>query len=470
MARGSFFDSVASYVSRACGYSNYPKGVLEQVRTCNAIYRIRIPVRDDEGRVQVVEAFRAEHSYHRLPAKGGIRFSKHVSLNETIALAALMTYKCALAGVPFGGAKGGVKIDPKQISEGFRERVTRRYTAELIRKNFIGPEVDVPAPDYGTGEREMGWIADTYKNIRMNEANVYGCVTGKPLAMQGIAGRKDATGLGVYFGIRSCLGDAVQMKKVGLSPGIAGKRIILQGLGNVGLSAARFLQDEGKALIVGVAEWDGGIYHPDGIDVHALARHRDETGSIRDFPGVEAEEDRAAVLERDCDILIPAALENQIHVGNASRIRAKIIAEAANGPVSSEGEKICLERGIWMIPDLYLNSGGVTVSYFEWLKNRSGASLDRLSSRHEENANRAMVEAVEGLVGRGMEVSVRDTLLSGPDEASLVRSALEQTMMRGYDTLGRFWKERDLPDIRTAAFLFAIEQVAESYSHHGIFP
>ncbi len=470
MSRGSFFESVSGYVNRAARYSKIDRGLLDQVRSCNAVYRIRFPVRTDDGSIRVIEAFRAEHSYHRLPTKGGIRFSKHVSLNETIALAALMTYKCALVGVPFGGAKGGVKIDPQTASDGFRERVTRRYTAELIRKNFIGPDIDVPAPDYGTGEREMGWIVDTYKNIRMNDPNIYACVTGKPISMQGIPGRKQATGLGVYLGIRSCLDQGDEMKKLGLTPGVAGKRFILQGLGNVGYHAAASLVNMGKAILVGVAEREGGIYCKDGIDLEALVRHRAESGSILGFPGAVDVADRTQVLEMDCDILVPAALENQIHGSNAARIKARIVAEAANGPVAASGEKILRERGVMMIPDLFLNSGGVTVSYFEWLKNRAGVSFDRMISRHEEIVKREIVGAMEGLVGQSLPHEQREMIIHGPNEETLVVAALEETMMRAYSRIHTFWKQRDLPDMRTAAFLLAIERVADSYAHHGIFP
>lgn len=470
MSRGSFFESVSGYVNRAARYSKIERGLLDQVRSCNAVYRIRFPVRNDDGSIRVIEAFRAEHSYHRLPTKGGIRFSKHVSLNETIALAALMTYKCALVGVPFGGAKGGVKIDPLTASEGFRERVTRRYTAELIRKNFIGPDIDVPAPDYGTGEREMGWIVDTCKNIRMNDANVYASVTGKPISMQGIPGRKQATGLGVYLGIRSCLEQADEMKRIGLKPGVAGKRFILQGLGNVGYHAAANLINQGNAVMVGVAEREGGVYCENGLDLEALVEHRAATGSILGFPGAIDVADRAAVLEMDCDILVPAALENQIHGTNAARIKAKIIAEAANGPVTTSGEKILQERGIMMIPDIFLNSGGVTVSYFEWLKNRAGVSFDRMISRHEEIVKREIVDAMEGLVGQSLSPERRKVIIHGPNEETLVTAALEETMTRAYARIHKFWKKRDLPDMRTAAFLLAIERVADSYAHHGIFP
>lgn len=470
MSRESFYESVSGYFDRAAGYSRIEPGLLEQVRACNAVYRIRFPVRADDGSIEVIEAFRAEHSYHRLPTKGGIRFSKYVSLDETIALAALMTYKCALVGVPFGGAKGGVRIDPTTASEGFRERVTRRYTAELIRKNFIGPDIDVPAPDYGTGEREMGWIADTYKNIRMNDPNPYAVVTGKPVSMQGISGRKQATGLGVYLGIRSFLEQGEEVKRLGLTPGTAGKRFIIQGIGNVGYHTADNLVRQGDAILVGVAEREGGIYCRDGLDLEALVRHRAETGSILGFPGAIDVPDRAAVLEMDCDILIPAALENQIHGDNAPRIRAKIVAEAANGPVAEDGEKVLLERGIAMIPDIYLNAGGVAVSYFEWLKNRAGVSFDRMISRHEEIIKRGIVDAMEDLTGRTLPESQRQSIVQGPNEEALVVAALESTMIHSFEKLYCFWKERNLPDMRTAAFLLAIEKVAESYLHHGIFP
>ena len=469
MSRGVFFESVSAYFDKAATYSRMDAGILKQVKTCNAIYRMRFPVRNDDGTVRVVEAFRAEHSYHRQPTKGGIRFSRMVSLNETVALAALMSYKCALVGVPFGGAKGGVRISPSQESEGFRERVIRRYTAELIRKNFIGPDIDVPAPDYGTGEREMGLIVDTFKNIRMNEANAYACVTGKPLSMQGIPGRTQATGQGVYFGLRSCFENTTLMKKISLSPGLAGKRVILQGLGKVGYHAAKHLQEDGKAIIVGVSEQEGGIYSADGLDISALLEQRQATGSIMDFPGAR-NMDRAEVMEQPCEILIPAALENQITAENAPRLQARVVAEAANGPVDRDGDAILQERGILVIPDVYLNAGGVTVSYFEWLKNRSGVSFDRMISRHEEMRNESMVAAMEELSGKSLDPLKRRNMIHGPDELRLVVAAMEGTMSRSFHLLEEFWSRRKVPDLRTAAFLKAIERLAESYQDHGIFP
>lgn len=470
MARGKFFQSVSKYFDKAAAHSGIKQGMLRQVKTCNSVYRMRFPVREDNGEITVVEAFRAEHSYHRLPTKGGIRFSRRVSLDETIALAALMSYKCAIVGVPFGGAKGGIMIDPNNISQGFRERVTRRYTAELIRKNFIGPDIDVPAPDYGTSEREMGWIADTYKNLRMNEPHPYACVTGKPLAMQGIPGRKEATGLGVYYGIRTYMDQAEDMYALGLKPGVAGKRIIVQGLGNVGYHAAYFLQNQGKAIITGIVEREGALLSEEGLDVEAVFAHRCQTGSLEGYPGARFIADRQSPLEAECDILLPAALEDQITGENAGRIQARIIAEAANGPVDFEGQNILKERGIQILPDVYLNAGGVTVSYFEWLKNRAGVSFDRMFSRHEQLNKYRIVESIESLTGKSIPESIRSELIHSASEKDMVIAALDQTMTHAFHKIHRIWKEKDLPDLRTAAFLMSIERIAESYEQHGIFP
>jgi len=470
MSRGSFFESVNHYFDRAAKYSTHSKDLLDQIRACNAVYRMRFPVRTDDGRIRVVVAFRAEHSFHRLPTKGGIRYSPHVTLDETIALASLMTYKCALVGVPFGGAKGGLRLNPFTESVDFLERATRRLTAELIRKNFIGPDIDVPAPDFGTGEREMGWIADTYKNIKQNAPHPYACVTGKSVAMQGIAGRREATGRGVYFGIRSALDDVGMAKSLGLNPGIAGKRVIVQGLGNVGYHAAHFLQIDGDAVITGIAEYEGSLWNPDGLDVRAVANFRKETGSLANYPDATFMANSAELLERPCDVLVPAALENVMTAENAPRIQASIIAEAANGPIDKDGEKILRQRGVLMIPDLYLNAGGVTVSYFEWLKNKAGVSFDRMISRREELMKRELIGEIERICGVRMDAERRESLISGPEEDSIVNAALEQTMALAYQKIHDVWKERKLPDFRTAAFLAAVDHIAISYGHHGIFP
>ena len=468
--RSPFLTSVSRYFDGAAKLTDHPPGLLEQVKCCNAVYRMRFPVKRDDGSIEVVEAYRAEHSHHRTPTKGGIRFSLDVTQDEVIALAGLMTYKCAVVGVPFGGAKGAVRVDSHAISDGFRERLVRRYTTELFKKNFIGPAIDVPAPDYGTGEREMAWIADTYSMLAHNELHPYACVTGKPLTLHGIPGRKEATGLGVFYGIRECLSHADDMQTLGLTPGIAGKRVVVQGLGNVGYHAAKFLQQEGGALIIAIAEKEGGIHNSLGLDVDAVFQHLKARRSILDFPGARNIATPGEVLELECDILVPAALENQITEDNAPRIRAKIIAEAANGPVTAGADEILRERGVFIIPDIYLNAGGVTVSYFEWLKNLSHVSFGRMSSKHEALNNRHLLDAVEKLTGKSLDGGERKLILRGPQEIDYVYAALADTMGFSYNWIREAWKSRTLPDLRTAAFYLAIDRIARSYLALGIFP
>jgi glutamate dehydrogenase (NAD(P)+) len=465
-----FLGAVERYFERGARHTDFDRRLLTQVKRCNSVYETNFPVLDDRGEIEVVQGFRVEHSHHRLPTKGGIRFSEDVTRDEVMALAALMTFKCAIVNVPFGGAKGAVRIDAQGCSEGFRERVTRRYTAELAKKNLVGPSVDVPAPDYGTGEREMGWIADTFKALNPTQLDAFACVTGKPLSMHGIPGRREATGLGVYYGIHECTSRAEDMRALGLSPGLAGKRLIVQGLGNVGYHAAKFASEQGGALIAGIAEIEGGIYNPDGLDVEAVARHRRETGSLLDAPGVTKVLGSAETLEQECDVLVPAALENQITAENAPRIRARIVAEGANGPVDPPGEAILLERGALVIPDIYLNAGGVTVSYFEWLKNLSHASFERMTTRYEEIASLRVLETIERLTGESLSAEEKRALAEGPKEIDFVYSALAETMERSYQRVHERWKHGGLPDLRTAAFCFAIEHIANSYLAQGIFP
>ncbi|BET66158.1 Glu/Leu/Phe/Val dehydrogenase [Opitutales bacterium ASA1] len=466
----SLHESVSDFFDRAAVHAKLEPGLVSQIKVCNAVYRMRFPVKHDDGRIEVVEAFRAEHSHHRLPTKGGIRFSPHLTQEEVVGLAALMTYKCAIVGVPFGGAKGGVKIDPHAISDGFRERLTRRYTAELVSKNFIGPSVDVPAPDYGTGEREMAWIADTFRALQPGHMHTYACVTGKPLALHGIPGRKEATGLGVYFGIKEALADPADAAALGLTRGLPGKRVVVQGLGNVGYHAAKFLQQDGKAVIVALAEIEGAIHAPDGLDVDEVMKHRAATGSILDYPGATNLARAADALEVDCDIVVPAALEGQITAENAPRIRAKIVAEAANGPVTPDGEAILHAAGKLVVPDVYLNAGGVTVSYLEWLKNISHVSFGRISAYYDETEHSRFLETLERLTGKSLPESERKTLVHGAREIDLVRSALAETMIRSYDDIRRTARDNGLADLRTAAFLLAIQRVATTYTTMGIFP
>ncbi|SFP87563.1 Glu/Leu/Phe/Val family dehydrogenase [Hymenobacter arizonensis] len=464
-----FYDSVLQFYDQAAQFSKLDPGIIAQIRACNSIYKVNFPVEVD-GHIQVFEGIRVQHSHHKLPSKGGIRFSTYVDEEEVKALATLMTFKCALVDVPFGGAKGGVKINPRTSSVQTLERVTRRYASELIKKNLIGPGVDVPAPDYGTSSREMAWIADTYLTFKYGDTSALGCVTGKPVGQGGIRGRTEATGLGVFFGLRELFADTDMLKPLGLSSGMSGKRIIVQGLGNVGYHAAHFCQQEG-ALITGIAEREGGIFNPDGLDVEAVMKHRTESGSILNYPGAKNLEDTLALLEYECDVLLPAALENQIHEGNAANIKAKVIAEGANGPVTKGAEKILLERGIVVLPDLYLNAGGVTVSYFEWLKNLSNVRFGRMGKRAEEASLQRLVTTIEQTTGKSISAQERELIVRGSDEIGLVRSGLEDTMIVAYHEIRAVMNQiKGIQDLRTAAFYSAIEKVGVSYQSLGIFP
>lgn len=464
----SFFQGVERNFDKAAGFTRFEKGILEQIKACNSVYQMKFPVRIGD-KIEVVEAYRVQHSHHKLPCKGGIRYSMDVNQDEVMALAALMTYKCAIVNVPFGGAKGGIRINPKNYTTFELEKITRRYASELVKKNFIGPGIDVPAPDYGTGAREMSWIADTYASLKPGEIDALGCVTGKPVTQGGVRGRTEATGLGVYYGVRELCNVAEDMKKLGLPTGIAGKKVIVQGLGNVGYHAAKFFY-EGGAIIVGLAEYEGGIYDAKGLDLEKVVAHRKATGSILDFPGATNIVNSLETLEMECDILIPAALENVINASNAARIKAKIIGEGANGPLTPEADEILLQKGCIIVPDMYLNAGGVTVSYFEWLKNLSHVRFGRMDKRFSENQNTNILQTVEGLTGKKVSDIERRQILHGPDEVDLVYSGLEDTMIGSYHEIREAMLSLNMTDMRTAAFTVAINKVGVSYEELGIFP
>jgi glutamate dehydrogenase (NAD(P)+) len=466
----SFFGAVERSFDKAAKFTKWERGILEQIKACNAVYQMRFPIKRDDGNVEVVEAYRVQHSQHKTPCKGGIRFAAEVNQDEVMALAALMTYKCAIVNVPFGGGKGGIKINPRKYSAYELEKITRRYTAELIRKSFIGPGTDVPAPDYGTGEREMAWILDTYTAMHPGEIDAAGCVTGKPVSQGGVRGRREATGLGVFFGLREVCSMPDIMTKLGLPVGVEGKKIVVQGLGNVGYHSAKFFQDAG-AKIIALAEFEGSITNPDGLDVDEVFNHRKNTGSILNFPKATNLAKNTDALELECDILIPAALENVIDGENAPRIKAKLIGEAANGPLTPEADEIFVKRGIIVVPDMYLNAGGVTVSYFEWLKNLSHVRYGRMEKRFNENMNSHILGQIEGLTGKKVVEKEREYILHGADEVDLVYSGLEETMITATHEIMNEWKNNpEIPDMRTAAYVVAINKVGTSYAELGIFP
>ncbi|MEJ8818496.1 Glu/Leu/Phe/Val family dehydrogenase [Lacibacter sp. H407] len=466
----SFFGAVEQSFDKAAGFTKWDKGILEQIKQCNSVYQMRFPVKMDDGNIEVIEAYRVQHSQHKSPCKGGIRFSEEVNQDEVMALAALMTYKCAIVNVPFGGGKGGIKINPRNHSAYELEKITRRYTSELVKKNFIGPGIDVPAPDYGTGEREMAWIVDTYSSLRPGEIDAAGCVTGKPISQGGVRGRKEATGLGVFFGIREVCNMEDVMSKLGLPTGVKDKKVVVQGIGNVGYHSAKFFRENG-AKIIAISEHDGAVYNPDGLHEDELIEFRKKTGSIINFPGATTLAKTTDALELECDILIPAALENVINGDNAPRIKAKIIGEAANGPLTPEADEIFAAKGVLVVPDMFLNAGGVTVSYFEWLKNLSHVRYGRLEKRFTENLNTNILGQMEFLSGKKVKKEHRDIITHGPDEVDLVYSGLEETMITAVNEVMECWKQNpSIPDMRTAAYVVAINKVATSYAELGIFP
>ncbi|WBU64547.1 Glu/Leu/Phe/Val family dehydrogenase [Paracoccus aerodenitrificans] len=469
----SFRDSVDRMFLHAASLSKLPPGLIEKIRVCNSTYTVRFGVRL-RGAIHTFTGYRSVHSEHMEPVKGGIRYAMSVNQDEVEALAALMTYKCALVEVPFGGSKGGLRINPRDWDEDELERITRRFTYELSRRSLISPSQNVPAPDMGTGEREMAWMADAYKRLHPDDINAKACVTGKPVTIGGIMGRVEATGRGIQYALQEFFRHPEAVKRAGLSGELSGKRIVIQGLGNVGYHAAKFLSEEDGCPIVTVVEYNGTVHNPNGLDIEALKAHIKETGGVEDFPGASFRPAGMEGLEDECDILIPAAVESVITEENAPRLKAKLIIEAANGPVTAEGDKVLNERGIVVIPDMYANAGGVTVSYFEWVKNLSQISLGRMERRYEEHRNRLLVNEIGRLsADSGLEWTMTDgfkeAYLHGADEIELVRSGLDDTMRESYMKMEEVWFGDDrVNDLRTAAYVVALRRIANVYGSLGL--
>ena len=464
----TFKESVDLMFDRAAATLNLPLGLAAQIKTNNNIYMVRFFVKFRDS-YRIFTGWRSVHSEHRLPVKGGIRYAPTVSQDDVEALAALMTYKCAIVDVPFGGAKGGLCIDPREYNEQELELITRRFAQELIKKGYINPALNVPAPDMGTGEREMAWIADTYRNLHPEDINAIACTTGKPFSQGGIQGRVEATGRGVFYGIKEFFNNSEDVKNAGLEGNLEGKRIIVQGLGNVGFHATKFLEEEGGARIIGIIEREGAILSEKGFSVEEVAAYRAERGSLKHFPGATYIANGKSLLEAECDVLIPAAIEGQITLENARRIKAPVIAEAANGPVTYMADNVLREAGKTIIPDAYLNAGGVTVSYFEWIKNLSHIRFGRLDRRHEAHRGAQIINALEEMVGKPVPDHLKSKLSYGSDELDLVRSGLEDTMSTAYQTMSEIRNSRDnVPDLRTAAFVIAIEKIARAYIEMGL--
>ena len=467
----SFRESVNLSCDVAMGTLDIPEGISKYIRNVNNVYQVRFPVKI-KGEIETFIGWRAVHSDHRLPAKGGIRFAPNVSQDEVEALAALMSYKCALVDVPFGGSKGGLLIDPKKYERDEMELITRRFAYELIQKDYISSSTNVPAPDMGTGQREMAWIVSTYAAHRPDDINQLACVTGKPVTMGGIQGRVEATGRGVVFGLREFFRHPEDVKNANLEGNsLEDKTVIIQGLGNVGYYTASILQDEDRAKIIAILEWDGGLYDPNGIDVQDVYQYKiDNKGGVKGYTKSQYFEDGKILLEKQCDILIPAAMEAVINLTNAANIKAKVIAEAANGPVTYAAETLLKEKGVIIIPDVYLNAGGVTVSYFEWIKNLSHIRFGRMQKRYEERQNGLIIKAIEQ-TGNKIPEELIEKLSQGASEIDLVRSGLDDTMRTAFQKIReRFWSNEKISDYRTAAMVLAIEKIYTSYRNMGIYP
>ena len=465
---GTFLESVRGMIEQATKRLDLPPGLAEVIKRCRSVYAVRFPVKI-RGEWRVIEGWRANHSEHRLPLKGGIRYAPDVNQEEVEALATLMTFKCAVVDVPFGGAKGGLCIDPREYERDELEEITRRFTIELDKAGFISPSQNVPAPDMGTGAAEMGWITTTYRTLHPDDINAAACVTGKPLELGGIRGRVEATGRGVEYGLQAFFRNPDDVREAGLEVSLEGKRVVVQGLGNVGYFASKFLETEDGCKIVGIGERDGAIVNDKGLSIERVHQYLRENGGVKGYPDAEYIENGAAVLEHDCDILVPAALEGQITTQNAGRIRAKVIAEAANGPVTAEADVILRDVGKIMIPDLYLNAGGVTVSYFEWIKNISHMRFGRMERRMVETRSEALINVFDQLLGKAVPPELALGLRREVDELNLVRSGLDDTMRNSYEQMRELWRAREgVPDLRTAAYMLAIEKIAHYYTNFAL--
>jgi len=465
----SFRENVNLVFDIAAATLEIHEGLAYYLKNSHNVYQVRFPVKID-GKVESFIGWRAVHSEHKLPTKGGIRYSPMVTQDEVEALAALMSYKCALVDVPCGGAKGGVVVDPKHYDDATMERITRRFAFELIQKDYVNPATSVPAPDMGTGPREMAWIADTYMQHRPEDINSLGCVTGKPVSLGGIPGRTEATGRGVVYGIREFFRHPEDTKKACLEGTIEGKAVIVQGLGNVGYHTAKILEAEDGAKIIGIIEHDGALMDHNGLSVENVNTYNKEHGGVKGYPDAQYFKNGDPILEEECDLLIPAAMEGVIHMGNAPRIKAKLIAEAANGPVTFDADAILRQKGIVMIPDIFLNAGGVTVSYFEWIKNLSHIRFGRLTRRHEVSHNDLLLQAIESN-GHKIPTGLAKEILHGPNELDLVRSSLDDTMRDAFQQIrDRYWSHDNIESYRIAAMAIGIEKIALSIQERGVYP
>ena len=463
----TFLENVDMMVNDTIDRIKIDPNISKILKTCRSVIQLKFPVKI-KGEIEIFHGWRAVHSSHRLPVKGGIRYSTDVNQEEIEALASLMTFKCAVVDVPFGGAKGGLLIDPKKYDDESLERITKKFARELIRRGFLSPARDVPAPDVGTSQREMGWILDAYKSLRPDDINHVACVTGKSVSHGGIKGRLEATGRGVCEALKEFFRHPEEVSKANINnPNLDGQKIIIQGFGNVGSNSAKTLFSTG-AKIVGIAEKDGGIFNKEGINIIELEKYQQDKSTILGFPNTEKIESSSDLLTYDCDILIPAALENAITLKNVDNVKAKIICEAANGPISYRADQKLKDRGAVIIPDIYANAGGVTVSYFEWIRNISHIRMGRLNKRYEEHRGEAILKAIKQISTNKLPKELIDQLVHGANEDDIIASGLEDTMRVSFQEILEMKSAYNLDNYRMAAYAIALKKIEKSYLELGI--
>jgi len=462
----TFLENVDMMVNDTITKINIDSNIAKILKTCRSVLQVKFPVKI-KNQIEIFHGWRAVHSTHRLPVKGGLRFSTNVNQEEVEALASLMTFKCAVVDVPFGGAKGGLLIDPKKYDEEALEKITKKFARELIRKGYLSPARDVPAPDMGTSQREMGWILDAYKSLRPDDINHAACVTGKSTDHGGIKGRLEATGRGVCEALKEFFRHSNELTKHSIDGTLSDQTIIIQGFGNVGINSAKALYDNG-ARIIGVAEREGGIFSEDGIDIYQLEKYQSEKQTILNFPNTQNVKNSIDLLSYKCDILIPAALEGVITLNNADTIQAKIICEGANGPITYRANKKLLEKKKVIIPDIYANAGGVTVSYFEWIRNTSHIRMGRLNKRYEEDRGEAIIKAIQSISDKNIPKNLIKQLVHGANEEDIIASGLEDTMRTSFQDMLENKEKYDLDSYRMSAYAVALKKIEKSYLELGI--
>ena len=464
----NFLEDTTRFVNQAIKFVPISKGLANKITTCNSTYTVRFGVRL-RGDIYTFEGWRSVHSEHMEPTKGGIRFDMATHADEVEALAALMSYKNAIINVPFGGSKGGLKINPHEWEEFEIEKITRRFAQELIKRDLISPSQNVPAPDIGTSSREMAWIADEYRKLKSTDINAAACVTGKPINKNGLPGREEATGRGIQYIAREFYKNEDLLERFGLSKNLENKTLIVQGLGNVGYHASKFLTEDENVKLIGIAEYNGGIYNENGINVEHAKKFFTKNKSFKNYTKAKFIKDGALLFKKECDILIPAARENVITEKNAGSVKAKLIIEAANGPISYAANKILNKMNIFVIPDILANSGGVAVSYFEWVKNIRHIRFGRLEKRETALRYTTLIEAIESMTGKSMPEKYKRNFIDGIEEIDLIRSGLDDMMIDGFQEVKKAYMENNkIPDFRTAAYKVAIEKIALSYDFIGL--